>query len=234
MIEMPMESKSKRASVSQSVADETTDADQILGRRERNKLEKSTAIQMAARELFGKRGFEKTTMRAIARKAGVGFGSLFFYAQDKRDLLFMVFADEMSNATLDGFKRAERFDNLLDQLVGLFGGYYRLFAKMPALSRDLLRELSLYYSAARSYEKVQPSRERLLAEIAGLVDRAKAAGWINTEAPSHLIASLFFFTYLGAVRHWLAGNAPDAQVGEELLRDLFRLQIYGLGARPAD
>src|SRR5690606_35807052 len=74
------------------------------GLRERNKREKRARIERAARELFERKGFEAATARAIAARARVGLGTLFLYARDKRELLFLVFAEESRRL----FAEAER------------------------------------------------------------------------------------------------------------------------------
>ena len=58
------------------------------GLRARNKLDKLRRIKEAAQSLFIAKGFDDTTMREIAVRAGVGLGTIFLYAKDKRDLLF--------------------------------------------------------------------------------------------------------------------------------------------------
>ena len=60
---------------------------QNSGQREKNKIEKLQRIREAARELFVKKGFDETTTREIAVRAGVGIGTVFTYAENKRDLL---------------------------------------------------------------------------------------------------------------------------------------------------
>jgi AcrR family transcriptional regulator len=71
------------------------------GLRERNKRAKRIRIQRAARELFERKGFEATTARAIAARARVGLGTLFLYARDKRELRFLVFAEESHRLCAD-------------------------------------------------------------------------------------------------------------------------------------
>jgi AcrR family transcriptional regulator len=44
-------------------------------------------IMRAAAELFAERGYSGTTTKDIAERAGVGVGTLYFYARDKRQLL---------------------------------------------------------------------------------------------------------------------------------------------------
>ena len=70
-----------------------------LGLREQNKLDKRQRIRAAARELFSKHGYDSATLRQIARRAHVGLGTLFNYAQDKRDLVFLIFNEELAAVT---------------------------------------------------------------------------------------------------------------------------------------
>ena len=48
-----------------------------LGQRERNKRDKLRRIKAAAWELFLDKGYDATTTREIAVKAGVGLGTVF-------------------------------------------------------------------------------------------------------------------------------------------------------------
>src|SRR5512142_1675051 len=64
--------------------------------RERNKERKRAALVRAGRALFVQRGFDETTTRAIAARAGVASGTFFLYFREKRDLLFHLFEQEVS------------------------------------------------------------------------------------------------------------------------------------------
>ena len=65
----------------------------VVGLRERNKLDKLRRIKEAASELFIRKGYDDTTTREIAVRAGVGLGTIFVYAATKRDLLFLLAND---------------------------------------------------------------------------------------------------------------------------------------------
>jgi AcrR family transcriptional regulator len=54
--------------------------------RERNKEDKLARIEHAARRLFSKQGYDLTTTREIAERAGIGVGTLFVYFPEKRDI----------------------------------------------------------------------------------------------------------------------------------------------------
>lgn len=60
-------------------------------RREANKFNKRQQIKLAAKELFGEQGYEGATLRDIANKAQVALGTVMLYAQDKKDLVLLMY-----------------------------------------------------------------------------------------------------------------------------------------------
>src|SRR5579875_1299887 len=58
-----------------------------IGRREANKRATRTALQQAARALFQEQGFEATSVREIADRAGVGERTFYRYFETKEDLI---------------------------------------------------------------------------------------------------------------------------------------------------
>ena len=61
--------------------------------------------QEAARELFLAKGFDNTTIREIALRAGVGLGTVFVYAKNKRDLLFLIARNGFATRATRGVRR---------------------------------------------------------------------------------------------------------------------------------
>ena len=88
--------------------------------RERKKLQTRERIRAAAAELFTRHGYGAATMRQIAKRAHVGLGTLFNYAEDKRDLVFLIFNEEL-NAITDVALAAPRAGQpLTEQLLAVF------------------------------------------------------------------------------------------------------------------
>src|ERR1700730_18397010 len=87
------------------------------GLRERNKRAKLEKISRAARSLFIRRGYDATTLRHIAAKAGVGLGTLFSYAADKRDLLFLIINDDIEAMNRRALAAAPADRSLLERVV---------------------------------------------------------------------------------------------------------------------
>jgi AcrR family transcriptional regulator len=201
-----------------------------LGLRERNKADKLQRIRQAAYELFTEKGYDDTTTREIARRADVGLGTLFSYASDKRDLLFLIFNAEMEEVCVAGARAAEKPALLLDRLIAFFESYYGFFARQPKLSRFMLRELA-FYAEGKEVLRFQAGRDRLLACLADLIARARDDGRIGTREDAHLIAQALFTTYAAELRLWIGADAPDLAQGLARLRRMLDLQFRGFEPR---
>ena len=207
----------------------TTPAKQAkLGLRERNKLDKITRIRNAALELFESKGFDATTTREIAELADVGIGTVFMYADDKRDLLFLIFNDVLDKVVEEAFARVDGRKALSSQVAAVFGHFYETFHQRAKLARILLREL-VFFSEGKQAERFMTNRNRILTGLERLVTQAVDKGRIRaSEAPSE-VAKAFFFLYSGEIRLWLSAPAPDLEHGIERLQRTFSLLGRGLG-----
>src|SRR5262245_52281461 len=141
--------------------DANSDGPVSLRQRERNKLDKLRRIKAAARELFLEQGYDSATTREIARRADVGLGTLFSYASDKRDLLFLIYNDLQDDLTAAAFGRRTSSRTFLGQVMTSFAPYYRFFAQEPEFMRYVLRELT-FYSHGRQSARFQAGREQII------------------------------------------------------------------------
>lgn len=202
-----------------------------LGVREQHKLEKRQRIRAAVRELFTRHGYETATLRQIAKRAHVGLGTLFNYAQDKRDLVFLIFNEEMAAINDVALKAAQREERLLDGLMAICRPHYESFARNPALSRILLKNMT-FYSEGKQAAQYLRNRSRLLSGMEEMVKTAQRTRQIRSDEDANLIARHIFFVFAGAVRWWIAGRRPDPREGLADLKRLFELQIDGLDRSP--
>jgi AcrR family transcriptional regulator len=210
--------------------DSDTDAEVPLGLRAKNKAEKLQRIRKAARALFVKRGYDDTTMRDIAKRAGVGFGTLFTYASDKRDLLFLIFNDELDHVVDSACARATAERIFLDQLVAYFSAFYIFFAPQPELSRVVLREMTLYLKG-RQAEQFQASCGRMVEHLASFVAQASDAKQLGTREDPLLVAQALLSTFASEIRRWIAVDDPALKTGLTRLRRMLALQVTGLAPR---
>ena len=202
-----------------------------IGQRERNKIDKLRRIKDAARELFIAKGFDDTMTREIAIRAGVGLGTIFVYAANKRDLLFLIANDELENITKEAEASISDQASLLENLLNVFRRHYEFFRRQPALSRLVLREMVFYDSGAQA-GRFQTTRERLIELIGKVAELAiTQESTFPSESPQ-FIGWTIFCIFQVELRRWLSRDNPNLREGMELLRRGLTLFIKGL--KPTD
>jgi len=202
-----------------------------VGQRERNKIDKLRRIKNAARELFIAKGFDDTTTREIAIRAGVGLGTIFVYAANKRDLLFLIVNDELENITKEAEASISEQASLLENLLDVSRRHYEFFGRQPALSRLVLREMVFYDSGAQA-GRFQKTRERLIELIGKTANLAIMQKCASPSETPQLIGWIIFCIFQVELRRWLSHDNPDLREGLELLQRALILFIKGL--KPTD
>ena len=197
------------------------------GLRERNKREKLARIIAAARDSFGRNGYEGTTLRQVAKAADVGAGTLFLYARTKEDLLVLVFKRELEPVIDRSFEDLPN-GGLLQQLLHIYRAVTEHHAQNMTLSRPFLKDLA-FVSEPLSTE-ITAFTFRWVERIAGLVDQAKARGEIAPSIDSQLLANTSLQLFLASLRRWVAGAVGRADCDAALPRSL-GLLLTGLGPR---
>jgi AcrR family transcriptional regulator len=197
------------------------------GRRERGKQEKLARIRAAARRLFARHGFERTTTREISAEADIGAGTLFLYAPTKEDLLVLIFEDSVGR-TIDAAFASLTARPLLDQVLQIFDGITSYVAADTGLARVFVKEIPFVADGGRGVAHLMSQMNVRLSE---LVEVAKRRGEIDSEVPAKLLALNLFGSYFQYLQLGLAGRAPAPRVRDPRLRAALELQLRGARAR---
>ena len=192
-----------------------------MGVREANKQDKRERLSRAARELFSQQGFDATTMRQIAERAGIGVGTIFLYARDKQGLLFLLFSDAVLDVQRRAFESLPQGDKagmrspsqsvLLEQLVHVFSSFYRYYESDRRLSRLFIKELLFLDSDPAGPQPNAHANANASGE-AGQPGRAGASNSRVSDAETHVGLTLEFIGRL-------SGLVQQAQVRGELRAD---------------
>jgi len=197
------------------------------GRRELNRNDKLRRIKRAARERFLVGDFDDATTREIAIRAGVALGTLFTYATDKRDLLFLAVNDDLDEIVAKAAQTIRDDVPLIDNFVAVFALFYRYFAEQPNLSRLILREM-IFYESGEQARRFLAARERLIALSGEIVRRSVARGEIQSSEEPEFVGWLVFSIYQAEVRRWLWMEKPHLHKGMARLRRALALFTRGL------
>ena len=201
------------------------------GLRARNKLDKLRRIKDAAQRLFIAKGFDDTTMREIAVRAGVGLGTIFLYAKDKRDLLFLTINEPLEHITQQAEGAVDPAAPLVDNLLAIAKLHYRFFGEQPALARLALREMIFYDSGAQA-ASFQKTRERLIRLFGHTIELAMRRGEIVPSEPPLFAGWTLFCIFQVELRRWLSSDVTNLRTGLDQLERAFRMLMVGLGLAP--
>jgi len=198
------------------------------GLRTRNKLEKLRRIKEAAQNLFVAKGFDDTAMREIAVRAGVGLGTIFLYAKDKRDLLFLTINEPLEHITQQAEGAVDPDVPLIENLLAIANLHYRFFGQQPALARLALREMIFYDSGAQA-ASFQKTRERLIRLFGRTIEVAIANQEIAPREPPLFAGWTLFCIFQVELRRWLANDITNLRAGLNELERALGLLIAGFG-----
>ena len=88
----------------------------MMNLSQQNKLQRHEQISKAATRAFISQGYHRTTVREIAKEAGLSLGSLYSYIRTKDDILCLVFED-LTSALRENIRQAvEGIDGPVEQI----------------------------------------------------------------------------------------------------------------------
>jgi AcrR family transcriptional regulator len=124
---------------------------------QKRSVENRERLKKAALELFGERGFDQTSITAIAKKAGLATGGLYLHFESKRQLL-LVLMDEL----LEGLSRLDLKPSADGKRTGsIRDGLRTMLAR--AFSHDLkyLGACRAWQEAALADRDLQKKQEKI-------------------------------------------------------------------------
>lgn len=199
-----------------------------VSRRELSKLETRQQIRLAAKSVFGSLGFEKATIRDIAAEAGVGLGTVMLYAQDKRDLVLLMYTDEIALALARAEKTIDERLTTAENLFRFLGIFYRDYMRNILLARTYLQ--MSFYPDGMNTDRLYEHRKKKLAIIAGLIACGQNRNEVRFDLPAQDIAEQILLLHRASVRAWIAADAPSLRDGLMALKKSLKYQLEGFSA----
>ncbi|MER3455313.1 MAG: hypothetical protein C4304_00115 [candidate division GAL15 bacterium] len=190
--------------------------------------ERRQQIVRAALEVFSVRGYDKATVRSIARRAGLAEGTVYLYFRSKQDLLFAVWEQMTVLEVLPSLRRVEVAPPgteeevlaavLRDQFHTLvrYGSFFRLVMHRADVDPEFRR-------------RVRARLREFLEEVLRVVEQGVRRGALADLNPEVVVRAL------GALLRGMAlFDRYDPRPlfhrypVEEVARQLARLVLYGL------
>jgi AcrR family transcriptional regulator len=168
----------------------------------------------AAAEAFAEEGLH-VTLDEIARRAGVGVGTVYRRFADKESLIDALFEDRVAEVVAVAEEALGHEDPWAGLVLWMDG-----FIGMQAVDQGL-KELLL--SSAHGQQRVAGARDRLLPLVTAIVERAQAAGELRPDLRA---------TDMPMLGHMLSGVADYTRcVSPDVYRRYVGIVLDGLRVR---
>jgi AcrR family transcriptional regulator len=180
-------------------------------------------IYEAALELFREKGFEQTTMRDIAAKAGVALGAAYYYFSSKESIV-LAFYQEMQEGSHDAILEAmaghkklkDRLRVVLEKRLELLAPNRKFCDALFRHAPDTADPLSPFSAETR------PIRERAIEHLRVALDGG------DTKVPVDLKARLPYLLWLyqmGIILFWIYDRSPRQQRTQALMEKSLGLLV---------
>ncbi|MCL7488639.1 MAG: TetR/AcrR family transcriptional regulator [Desulfobulbaceae bacterium] len=198
----------------------------MAGIREQKKKQTREAILAAALQLFTRKGYENTSIDELARRAGIGKGTIYSYFQSKSQI-FLAFCEEQLEYVYNELAvKSDSRTSLIDQLLTLFMGEFRFINRNKEFGRILMRETVFPkdLTGARSRELDNKYIDLLMP----LLKEAQKRGELRTDIEYILVVGHFYALYIMAVSGWYMGRLLTEEDVYMVLESLFSQALQGL------
>lgn len=108
--------------------------------RQQQKDKTRDTILSVSKQLFLESGFENTTTRQIADKAGVALGTIFAHFRDKHQLLRELLASDVDHVRREARSTLEKQAGSVDAMIHYARHLYAYYQSHWTLSQVLLKE----------------------------------------------------------------------------------------------
>ena len=167
------------------------------------------AIAEAALRLFREQGYEATTMRAIAKEAGVATGNAYYYFGSKEELIHAYYARNHAEhavacrAVLDTETRLDRrIAGVLRALIDVQAPYHSFAAKLYKHAAEPASPLSPFSTAS------SPTRAAAISLYAEVIEGARIR--VPAGLRSRLPELLWLYS-MGIVLYWVHDSSPGCE-----------------------
>ena len=166
-------------------------------RRQQQKAETRALILDAARALFEERGFDGTTMRALAAEAGVGLGTIFSHFPDKAALLMATLLDDLAQTDQHIVETLPEDAPIRDQVMHLAAAGIGYWCRRPALSATMLREM--WFIKGQWAKKRRDETAGFLDFVHRLLDDARQRSELRADIDLRHTAEALYSFYVGSL-----------------------------------
>ncbi len=199
-----------------------------ISRQEARKLETRQQIQDAARLLIAEHGYEKTTMRMLAKAAGVGLGTIALHFKDKQSLLLASFYDHIGALSMEAIESAPYDAPIRERLLSVVSALYGFYDTQSLYLRPVVREALFIQGEWR--ERFDAQIEECMGLMIPFFEVAKERGEVNPDVESLHAAMVCWSLYVNVLIDGLNAENFDAELQLAKFTPLLDLALKGIAS----
>jgi len=196
----------------------------LRGRRSRKR------IRDAARSLFLEQGFDATTLRQIAARAGMGASSIYRHIRAKEELLVDELGEHQEEAWRRFRAQCDRSAPTRERVRQFLDAEHALLVQDPDLTIVALRATT--HPDAPVARRVLALQDRTIGLLAEILQAGRARGELRRDADILVAARAIAHATHGARVAW-ANGLLDADACRQAIDSAAALLFDGIGAPSA-
>ncbi len=193
--------------------------------REIKKKKNKQAILDAAISLFSANGYENTSIENIAKKAGVGKGTVYSYFQTKKDILKGFCEYELEKIHKELVKHSNRNSSILEQMLTIYMTEFHHVTHNKEFGRIFMREW--VFPSDNNFRDHTEIDDRYFQMLFPILQKGQERGELRNDIELLHITAHFYSLYIMAIHAWYAGRITTEEV-EPAMRLLFSQVMEGL------
>lgn len=178
---------------------------------EDRKRERTDGILVAAAHLFVEKGYDRATLREVAREAGVSTGAVYAHFRNKEDLLLEICrrqAEAQAGALREALASFSPEDGGFEAAFRAALAPFLALPEAEARRREMLN-LLFWYESVRGPKLGALMRESMSSwrgMVAGLVSEEQEAGRMRADLDPEAFAAMLFALPFGLQLYELLGG----------------------------
>lgn len=170
-------------------------------------------ILHAALRLFQKQGFDETTMRDVAKEAGVALGAAYYYF-DSKNAIVMAFYEQVQDELAPLVeKELSSKRGLNDRLQAVMEVKFRYLAPHRRLLAALSTHIDPQHPLSAFGERTRSIREKDVASIRKALEGAKVR---MTDDLKPYLPSVVWLYQMGLILFWVYDGSPQQNKTRQL------------------
>lgn len=195
----------------------------MQNKRDLSKEAKRERILTAALELFSKKGFEKTSVDSITRKAKIAKGTFYNFFEKKEDVLLYFLDREYSKSEAEIAQHVSVQHTFIDQIELSITAYIKNIFHKKEFTKVLIKERIGKIGTGKNKNELH-----LMQALFRSIDRAKQAGEIRHDVDSQRLTEMIFAIYTMYVIYWTNGFIKTKKQCVERIKEAVQYILHGV------